>query len=178
MSNRQIIARKYAQAFLNIFKEEISFEDFNAIENLETFFRMHKKAIFFLSIPNITSEEKVKHLDELLKNFNLDILKPLVRLLIDQKRIFLIDDVLAQIIILYKILKNIMLFNIMTPHQLDKSDIQIIKKFLADKTGKIITSKVLLDKKLIAGLRLQSDTLLWEYSIHKQCERLRQKFNM
>jgi len=177
MNNRETIARKYAKAFLNIYIDDISFDQYKAITKLETFFKNHRKVVFFLSIPNITTEEKEKNLYELLSNFKLAILKPLIRLLINQKRIFLIDDVLTQIIILYKEAKNIMMFNIMTPHQLEESDILIIRRFLADKTEKIITWKYLKDKKLIAGLRLQSNTLLWEYSIYKQCERLRQKFN-
>ena len=148
MNNEQIVARKYAKAFLNLYIKEISLEHYNAIKNIENFFRNHKTVLFFLSIPTISATEKEKNLYELLKKFDLTLLKPLIKLLVTQKRIFLIDDVLTQILLLYKEIKNIMLFNIMSPHQLDKSDIKAIEEFLAEKTGKIITSEHRLDKKI------------------------------
>jgi len=71
-----------------------------------------------------------------------------------------------------------MIFNITSSHHLDISDLEIIEKFLAFKTGKKIISHHNLNKKLIAGIRLESNTLLWEYSIYKQCETLRKQFNV
>ena len=179
MDNKEIIARKYAKAFLSIFIDKISLKDFNTIKKLEKFFSEHKKTLFFLSIPNISSEQKYTLLVKLFKEFEtFEHLDSLIRLLLDHKRIFLIKDVLKHIIILYKELKNIMLFNITSSHQLDESSLEILEKFLATKTSKSIISQYKIDKNLIAGIRLKSYTLLWEYSIQKQCETLRQKCNI
>jgi len=179
MNNKQIIARKYANAFLNLYINEISEADFSSIKKLEKFFDGHRKAIFFLSIPNISDKKKEKLLGELFEEFGVDkLLKPLMNLLFKQKRIFLIDEVLKHIGLLYKERKNIMMFNITSSHQLDNQDLEIIKKFLAHRTGKKIISEYKIDKSIVAGIRLQSDTLLWEYSIYKQCETLRKQFNI
>jgi len=179
MKNRLIIARKYAKAFLNLFIDEISLDDFQSIKNLERFFQDHKTSLYFLSIPNIKTEKKISLLMELLEKFKLlELLEPLIMLLAEQKRLFLINETLHQIRMLYKERKNIMMFNITSSHDVDASDLDIIEKFLAFKTGKAIMSNYKTDKCLIAGIRMQSNTLLWEYSIHKQCETLRKQFNI
>lgn len=179
MNNKQIVARKYANAFLNLYINDISEENFKAIKKLDTFFDNHKKSIFFLSVPNIENSQKEKLLAELFEKFGVkNLLKPLIDLLFEHKRIFLISEVLKHIKLLYKERKNIMMFNITSSHQLDDQDIEIIKQFLAFKTNKKIMSEYKIDKSIVAGIRLQSGTLLWEYSISKQCETLRKQFNL
>jgi len=179
MNNKEIIARKYANAFLNLYVDEISEENFNAIKKLEIFFENHKKAIYFLSLPNINDKEKEKLLSELFEKFGINtLLKPLIKLLFNHKRIFLIHQVLRDIRLLYKERKNIMRFTITSSHQLDNHDLETIKKFLVYKTGKKIISDYKIDKSIVAGIRLQSSTLLWEYSVYKQCETLRKQFKI
>jgi len=179
MNNKNIIAQKYAKAFLNLYEDQVSIQDLNGIRKLEFFFQNHKKVIYFLSIPNILPETKEKLLGELFKEFNLDVLlKPLIHLLSGSKRLFLIDDILKHIKLLYKEQKNIMAFNISSSHEISNQDLEIIKNFLAYKTRKTILSRYNIDKNLVAGIRLQSNTLLWEYSILKQCETLRKQFNI
>jgi len=179
MNNKDIIARKYAKAFLHIFIDKMTLNDFHTIKKLESFFSNHKKTLFFLSIPNINPEQKYTLLVKLLKQFEaFEHLEALIRLLLNHKRVFLIKDVLKQIILLYKELKNIMLFNITSSDQLDESSLEIIEKFLATNSGKNIIWQHKIDKNLVAGIRLKSDSLLWEYSIQKQCKTLRQQFNI
>jgi len=179
MNNKQIIARKYAKAFLNIYLDKITLNDFNSIKNLAAFFSTHKTSLYFLSIPSINATTKQGAINELLKKFNLyQLFEPLIRTLITAKRTFLIYDILREIIVLYKQRKNIIMFNIISSHRLENSDLKIIEKFLAIKTNKKIMSKSTINKELVAGIRLQSNTLLWEYSIYKQCETLRRQFNI
>lgn len=179
MTNKDIVSRKYAKAFLNLYEDQISVEDFTGIKKLEIFFRDHKKVIYFLSIPNILPETKEKLLGELFQKFNIKtLLNPLVHLLSKSKRLSLIDDILKHIRLLYKERKGIMRFSITSSHEISNQDLEIIENFLAYKSNKTIISTYKVDKKLVAGIRLQSDTLLWEYSIYKQCETLRKQFDI
>jgi F-type H+-transporting ATPase subunit delta len=179
IDNKKIIALKYAKAFVNLYIETISVESFNNIKKLENFFDTHKKAIYFLSVPNIKKETKLKLLNEIFEKFKLDnLLAPLIKILTLQKRLFLIDEILKNIRLLYKERKNIMTFKVISSHQISKEDLEIIEKFLEVKTGKKIIYYYNLDKSLIAGIKLKSSTLLWEYSIFKQCENLRKQFNI
>jgi len=179
MNNKDIIARKYAKAFLNLYEDQISIKHLNNIRKLEQFFYSHKKIIYFLSIPNILATTKEKLLSELFQKFNLEaLLQPLINLLSNNKRLFLINDILKHIKLLYKEYNNIMRFAIISSHEMIPQDIEIIEKFLAYKANKTVISTYKIDKELIAGIRLQSSTLLWEYSIHKQYETLRKQFNI
>jgi len=179
MNNKDIIARKYAKAFLNLYEDQISLEDLDNIRKLEHFFASHKKVIFFLSVPNIQTITKEKLLDELFQRFNLKtLLNPLVHLLSNSKRLFLIDNILTHIKLIYKKRNDITRFTITSSHEMPPQDIKIIEKFLACQTNKTIISTYNIDKKLIAGIRLQSDTLLWEYSIGKQCNTLCKQFDL
>jgi len=65
-------------------------------------------------------------------------LTPLVKVLAQQKRLFLIDEILKDIRLLYKERKNIMTFKITSSHQIDEQDLEIIENFLENKTGKKI----------------------------------------
>jgi len=62
--------------------------------------------------------------------------------------------------------------------KIDNQNLETIKKFLAHKTEKKIISDYKIDKSIVAGIRLQSSTLLWEYSVYKQCETLRKQFKI
>jgi len=179
MDNQELISRKYAQAFLNIYIEKISLENFKSIKKLSEFLNNHKKIMFYFDIPNINNENKTYILNEILKNFNLlEVLKSLIELLLKHKRLYLIYEVLNQIIYLYKQRKNIMIFRIASSHPLDKYELQVVEKFLSHSTGKKIISEYSLDKNLVAGIKLLSGTMLWEYSISKQCKTLHQQFNL
>lgn len=179
IDNKKILSLKYAKAFVNLYIENISQESFDNIKKLENFFDTHKKAIYFLSVPNIKKETKSKLLNEIFERFKLsDLLLPLVKVLAQQKRLFLIDIILKDIRLLYKEQKNIMTFKVLSSHQINSQDLDIIEKFLEHKTGKKIIYYYNMDKSLIAGIKLQSSTLLWEYSIFKQCENLRKQFDI
>jgi len=179
VENKKVISLKYAKAFLNIYLDDISLDNFNAIKKAESFFSTHKKSLYFFSIPNISSEKKENLIRKLLQKFNLlELFEPMVKTLIASKRIFLIYDMLKHITRLYKQRKNIMMFDIVSSHELDKDDLETIKTFLSKKTGKKIISKSTIDKTLIAGIKLKSSTLLWEYSIYKQCETLRSQLTL
>lgn len=175
---KKILSRKYAQAFINLYTDSISIDLFEKIKEMEIFLNSRKKAIYFLSIPNIKMETKQKVLNAIFEKFGVKkILEPLIKVLSEQKRLFLINDILRDIRFLYKERKNIITFNVSTSHEISDTDFKVIKHFLETQTNKNIICYHNIDKSLIAGLRLNSSNFLWEYSIRKQCETLRKNFN-
>lgn len=179
IDNKKILALKYARAFINIYIDSINLQSFDNIKKLEKFFDAHRKSIYFLSVPNIKTETKEKFLNQIFEKFELKtILSPLIKILGQHKRIFLIDEILKNIRRLYKEQKNIIIFKISSSHPIKQDDIAIIEKFLESRTKKKIITSHKLDKSLIAGIKIKSSTFLWEYSIAKQCENLRKQFNI
>ncbi len=169
MNAAQIVARKYAQACINVFLEHISLDDFYNIVAAQKYIKARKRILFFLRLSVIQDSIKKQVLYTICEKFKLG--KPiqkLVNLLIDDKRSFLFEQVLSALIELYKKKQHIYAFKFIGAYELSPKDEEQLQAFLAKQTGYDIIYESMVDKELIAGVRLQSDTLLWEHSIRKQ----------
>ena len=169
MNVAHTIARKYAQACINVFAKQISMNDFYNIVAAYKYLSTHPHIFFFLRLSAISDDIKKQALDDICDRFNLG--KPihkLIELLINDKRSFLCAQVLVALIELYKQKKHIYAFTFISSCALSAEDEEQFQAFLAKQTGYDIIYESMVDKELIAGIRLQSDTLLWEHSIRKQ----------
>lgn len=163
------IAKKYAEAFLNVFGDTISAADFEQLCLLGDFLSTHKRALFFWGLPHIPLTEKIRTLIEIIERYKLPkSLSKLFTLLIEDGRSMLMGQVVKQVCEGYRIRNNIQSFAITSSHPLQTEELEQIKKMLNQATSSKITYSYMVDKKLIAGLRMQSATLLWEYSIKKE----------
>jgi len=169
----QAVALKYAKAFLNVFIDEVSLDDYKKITVLEQFLKKRRDALAFLALPHLDSAIIEKSLGSVIEKFELpECFNRLVRLLIKGRRAFLFSLVLSVIAALYRKRKKIENFVIRSSYKLDDSALDVIKNFLEQKTGTKVFSRHELDKRLIAGIRLKSDHYLWEYSVAKKLRTL------
>ena len=172
--SRKNVVRNYSIAFLNSCIDEISIDDFLVMRNVRTLLQENRQMLYALDFPGVTLEQKVDVLDEVLEKFALpSCLGDLFALLIKHKRTALICPVLAQVCSLYKKRKKILFFRITSAHSLQEDELETIQQFLANKTEKTVLYEWALDKNLIAGIRCQSETLVWEHSVRKQLDDLR-----
>ena len=173
-SNSNILARKYATAFVNVFADSLSLADIEKINNALALLATLQNLSFFLQLPYIDDALKKRSLAKLLTNQSAlpASFEKLIDLLIAHKRSFLIYPIMRNIHELIMEQKGVSLFTISSSHELDNQQREDIKEFLARKSGRIIMGKYTLNKKLIAGLRLQSNTLLWEHSLRKYLNNL------
>jgi len=167
-------AKKYAQAFMAVFPKTFTLNDIGKIEVAQKFLQAHKKTLFFLQLPQFNEHRKESMIVDLIGHFSLpQTLTKLLLLLIAHNRSFYIPDVLSFIIELYKEQTNSIDFFIKSSHPLDQKQIESIKQFLGRLIGKNIIATPLIDRSLIAGLRLYSNNNMWEYSVRKQIQSLR-----
>jgi ATP synthase F1 delta subunit len=160
-----ILSRKYAVAFLNLFINEITLEDYHALVKLLLFLKNKPELNLMFKLPRV-EKAKREAIDCMMKEFQLPLpFKKLMDLLLDDQRLFLLLDVLRYIKQLYTEREGIMEFEIRSSHDLNHEQLEIIKYFLSSMTGKHIVYKHSIDRELIAGIRLQSDILLWERSV-------------
>lgn len=162
-----LLIRKYAQAFVNIFADQINVADVEKINNAAVRLKGLPNLSFFLQLPYIDDTLKKNALEELLitQSGLPESFSKLVELLLTQKRSFLLYPILVKIHELIMEQKNIALFEVTTANELSGKQVETVEKFLAVKSGHIIMCTYLVDKKLIAGLKAQSNTLLWQHSI-------------
>lgn len=169
-----ILAKRYAQAYLNVHIELISYKDFRTIRDAALFFASHRQLLFFLNWPAIKTSTKIIALRQAMAYCQMpESFNRLIDLLAAHRRMFLVIKILACICELYEQKHAIAQVTITSSHPMEPQELQVMQQFLANKTGLSIIYDYKIDKKLIAGIRLQSDTFLWEYSINKQLESMK-----
>ncbi len=167
------ISKKYAAAFMTVFPKACSFADIGKIFIAQKFLQKHKQTLLFLQLPQFDQKRKKSMIADLIGHFSLPHqLSAIMLLLITHDRSFYIPDVLFCIIKLYNNQTNNVEFSLKSAHNLHEKQIESIKKFLGQLLNKNITGTPSLDPSLIAGLRLQSDDYLWEYSVRKHLQTL------
>lgn len=173
MEHQIRISRKYAQAVMNVFGHSIAREDIANIKEVISFLGEHKKALFFLRLSRIDVAVKERALDKLFENLSNK--KPffaLVHLLVKENRGHLIYSALSELVSLYYQAHKIMVCDITASHDLSYESLEKVQQFLARQTGNDIIYTYARDASLIAGIRAQSKTILWEHSIRKQLREL------
>ena len=166
--NEVILSRKYATAFLNLFIDKLSITDYDTIVRTAAFLKEEPTLVSYFKLPRVGAVKK-KVIAALFEEFKLPpTLKKLTDLLVQDQRLFLLPQVLKSMVQLYRQRKGIMAFEVTSSYTLTQKQLETIKDLLAAKTRKHIEYEYKVDNELIAGIRLQSDTVLWEYSIARQ----------
>lgn len=170
-----MLAKKYAQAFFNVFGSKITEKKSNNVEDAYLFLSKNKDKLFYLGVPHVPAEIKIDVLHKILIDGHKlpTVFEKLIKLLVRDKRAPLIRLVLKQLVALYRQKHNIVFFEITSSHPLTQDQLDNVEQFLARETGCDIIYKYEVDNRLIAGLRLQSNLFVWEYSIRKHLDSLR-----
>ncbi|MDP3788722.1 MAG: ATP synthase F1 subunit delta [Candidatus Chromulinivorax sp.] len=170
------LAKKYAHAYLNVFSDQHTFQDFCSLWRASQFLSEHHSLLFYLSLSMIHEADKKRFIDLFFEKFHLfDSLKQLFYLLLQNKHIFLAADVLRDIYGLYKIKHNIADLQVTSSSDLSEEKLEEIKQFFTKLSGQRVEIRYAVHPGLVAGIRLQTETLLWEYSIAQQLRKLKQE---
>jgi F-type H+-transporting ATPase subunit delta len=171
---QNILACRYAQAFINVFLDKLSPEDINAIDCTARYLAEHARIIFLLTVPALDDSKKKQAIEQLCAQFNVsEQVKKFMFVLIDHKRAVLLALALRCIVVLYKKEKNILTFSITTAQEVDKNELSVMQQFLARQTGSDIVYTHKVDPTLIAGVRMQSNFYVWEHSVKKHLHAMR-----
>jgi ATP synthase F1 delta subunit len=170
------IAKKYATAYLNVYQNALTKNDIDAIFAAFSFFKNNHNFMHLISIVNVEKGEMMKVFETLERYFLLPkSLYQLMALLVKHKRIYYVKDVFQDICALYKLRNNILELEIKTAHSIDAHAVQAFEAFFAQQSHFKVESNVHIDQSLIAGVRLQSDFFIWEYSIASKLKALKHK---
>lgn len=169
------LAKKYAVAFLNIYEQTITYQDYQSFIQAEHFLKHHRKALFLFNIPLIKQSIKKNVLDEWRKKYILpESFNKLIDLLLMHQRLWLLPDIVQCLVQEYRFRNNILFFTISSSYQLEPSELEVLRDYLAQKTGKSIDYvHTITPDTLIAGIRMQSSSYVWERSVGKQLKLMR-----
>lgn len=167
------LAKRYAQAFINTYVMHAT--DIRNIKEAIKFLKHNTTVFTLLKVPLLDAKIKIEALEKyLIKKFNLpSSFYNLMQLLINHHRSYFIIDVLEQIQQLHEIQEGIETFTITSPVELSYEELQTLQTFLAKNTQHTIEYNTHVDPHLIAGIRMQSDDHIWEYSIRKHLTQLK-----
>lgn len=168
-----VVAKKYAQAFVNVHAVAVSLSILDCFSKSASFLKKNYHIILLLSLPHVIDEQREQMVKNLVAYFSLPLqCERLFLLMILKRHSFLIPAALWYIVQIYRKRVNTLNFCITSSHDLDEIKLKKIKHILEYKTGKEITYSHETDKHLIAGLRLSNDEYIWEYSVRKHINAL------
>ncbi len=173
--SQSVITKAYAKAYLNNYGSVLSVHDIECMKKAVLFFREHHN---FMSLVNVLisgSDQKQTIVQELFEHFSLHkSLYRLISVLKTHKKLILFGQTLQDICCLYGIRNNILEVTIFTACALSDQEIKKFESFFVKFSDKKIITTVHIDSALIAGVRMQSDFYLWEYSIASQLKKIQQ----
>ncbi len=173
---RERLAHKYAIAFLNVFGKKITDTQAQHFNEASVFLKNNHKVVFVLGVSTVSKEKKDRLIDTLFRECGLpEVTKKLIPLLYEKKRIGLLPEIFRHIWWLYLKQHNLMHVDVGSSMPLSDDQKKGVEHFLTHKiTDKRCVCSFSVDKKLIAGIRLQSDTILWDGSLQSRFKNLDQ----
>ncbi len=171
---QKAIMRRYAVAYVTVFEHELHKDDVASVTRAIPFFRRHAQALYFLTLPTITNEQKIAIMADVMKKLQMPgSLIRLLDLLIHHKRSSFWCGTLEAVVSYYYDKHQIAQAVVESFPELSdeqKKDIeQSFKRLLAKDV--LYTYQVCPD--LIAGLCIKTDNLMWEDSLAKKLRAVR-----
>jgi len=172
-SKLKLLAHKYASAYVATLGASLTRAEYERLRAFGAFIKKYDRSLVILSVPVIADYEKRLALERLSELYELPpSINALWALLITHKRVLLVPLCIEELCLLFEQRAHIQRFVVSSSHELDVKSLALIKEYLERSTGKTIVEEVVVDKRLIAGIRLQSDDYIWEHSVRKQLRTL------
>ena len=177
--SQSIIAKQYAKAYMAEFSSQLQLKDIDNVKLVILFFRRHHNFMSLVSLLVQPNQSNSIVVDELFQHFSLpQNLKKLINVLVLHKRLTSFSQVLQDICCLYFQANNMLELAIVTAVSLQDDEREKFEIFFRKLSGKTIQSNMIIEQSLIAGVRLQSDLYLWEYSIAARLRNLHQNMRI
>lgn len=173
--SQSLVAKQYAKAYFAEFGHQLKYNDIERIKAVITFFRKHHNFMSLVSLIQASNNNSNLVIEELFELFLLPFtLKKLINLLILHKQLVIFSQVLQDICCLYFLKNKTLEVTITAAIELEDQELKQFENFFIKLSGCKIISNVIIDESLIAGIRMQSDLFLWQYSIKNRLQKLRQ----
>jgi len=171
------LAYKYAIAFLNVYNDRLTFNDIERIEKAACFLQEHPRALFLLQVQLIKRSIKEQGLRQMARRYGLtQAIDHLFSLLLEHNRAYMVADVLKAIVYQYQKRNTIMRFMVSSSLPLTEAERHQVEQFIDRQLPGTHYYAYKVDQTLIAGIRIASDTIIWEFSIDKSLRELAHRF--
>lgn len=170
------VASKYANAYVNIYIDNLTEEACDNFLKMADFLRANKRFSAYLSIPHLSFEEKQKFIDKLVEVFKLTKNQhTLINLLLINKKFEILGLVIQKIVDLFHQNKGIVKLQVYTSHDVNENQKKQIFDFIKNKLKMNALVDFYTTKKLICGIKIKGKTFVWEKSVIKYLNEIKKK---
>lgn len=170
-------AHRYALAILSVAEESKQLEPVGRdFEYLDSLLKQSREFASFTQSPVINKEKKKAVLREVLAGKVSDLTLKFLMLLASREREGLIAEIIQQFVRLRDERLGIIKATVRSAVPLTQQQQQQLGKRLEESTGKKIRLSLLEDPSLRGGFTVQYDDTVWDASVRRQLELLREKF--
>ena len=174
---KNIIARRYSSALIELIKEEDLPQLEKEIIALQTILGDEPEIEEFLVSPIVVNENKKEIVALLVKELEAtEIIHNFLNVLVEKERIFFISDILKEIIRQTHQKLGIFDFELVTAHEVNEKTIENIKKFVSKYVAGKVLFKHKIDPRVRGGFFAYNDDLAINASVRNNLEALRRKF--
>lgn len=167
-------AQRYAMALFSVAEEknivDVVEHDFEIIRGV---LRDSREFSLFIKSPIIKSARKKSVINTLLKDKVSDLTSSFIILLVSKNREVLISEIIEQFMKLRDEAGGILNTTIKTAIKLNPRQEEILKKMIADATGKKLRVKFEIDDTLRGGFKILYDDTVVDASVQNQLDRLK-----
>lgn len=167
---KKVIARKYANAFLNLYFDALNEKHVAGLDNFYSFLLLNPGVLHYLNLPGLTEIVWQDFLSRLYVQFALpDQLVKLMKVLLDARLIVLLPIVIQCLLREFWKRKHVIHFFIRSSHSLNSDEKDRVIAFLTNKTGAaLVVAQFDVDASLICGIVMKSDTYIFEHSVARE----------
>ncbi len=168
------LLKSYALALYSIAKREDQIEKYSSdLSFLCELFQRDEKLAKFLSSPMIEKSAKDKLLEENLKGQISLPVYAFLAVLVKRKAIRYLPEIQKEYQHHYNKEHGILEGRIYTPFELSEKTLEKVTQVFSDKYQKKVIFHVILDERVIAGMRIYVDDTLYDYSIDTKLNQVR-----
>ncbi len=173
---QEILAKRYAKAFMRVFGDRLNTTMIECLDLLGSYIQKHRYSLVYLQLSALDDDFTKKNFEDLLDHCGVkDLFQTLLDLLIEHNRIHLLPRIILYVARLYRKVRGIIHWTVESPVKLNNDELISLKAFLERRTRKKAVCSLKLTPSLIAGLRVYSSNLGFEYSVRQQLNSIRKK---
>jgi len=168
---KDILAKRYSKVLIECYKKKELDQLQETIQSLQGLLDSHSEIKEFFTSPAVDRKHKFEVLELMVKESGLEQkMHNFFKLLIENNRIFFLDQIFSEITNAINKAKNINFFKLETARELNKKTINAIKKFVQNYVTGTVELEHTINKKLVGGFFVYNEDLALNASIKDNFE--------
>jgi F-type H+-transporting ATPase subunit delta len=175
----QMLTRRYVQGLINTIRDRGEFESLSGeLQEFSRFLGKEKKLLGALTSAFLPTAKKMEIATQVLEKTSLKKkIQRFILLMVENNRLFLLEDVLKFLPVIWNEEHGISTFEVRSVVPLQQAQKKRLEKKLSHLEERPVSLSYTLDPSLIGGLSIRKGNIVYDVSLLGDLERLRQKIH-